>query len=109
MIHWKLCDKLMLEKSDQWYEHSPETILENEAHKLLWDMSIQFNRTIETRRPDIVIIDKVEKSAIIGDVAIPGDKRITEKRKKKLTIIRTSNGKSKGFGVFEKYLWYLLL
>ena len=34
--------------------------------------------------PDIVIIDKVKKSAIIVDVAIPGDKRIYDKEKEKI-------------------------
>ena len=84
MIHWRLCEKFMLEKPDQWYEHSPETVSENTTHKLLWDMNIQCDHTIEARRPDIVIIDKVEKSAIIVDVAIPGDKRIYDKEKEKI-------------------------
>ena len=84
MIHWRLCEKFMLEKPDQWYEHSPETVSENTTHKLLWDMNIQCDHTIEARRPDIVIIDKVEKSAIIVDGAIPGDKRIYDKEKEKI-------------------------
>ena len=46
-------------------------------------MNIQCDHTIEARRPDVVIIDKVEKSAIIIDVAILGDKRIYEKRERK--------------------------
>ena len=47
-------------------------------------MNIQCDHKIEARRPDIVIINKVEKSAIIIDVAIPGDKRIDEKEKEKI-------------------------
>ena len=35
------------------------------------------------RRPDIVIVDKIEK-AIMIDVAIPGDKRIIDKEKEKI-------------------------
>ena len=34
------------------------------------------------RKPDIVILNKMEKTAII-DVAIPGDKRIIDKEKEK--------------------------
>ena len=60
----------MLERSDKWYEHSPETVSENTNHKLLWVMNIQCDHKIEARRPDIVIINKVEKSAIIIDAAI---------------------------------------
>jgi len=80
MIHWQLCEKFMLERSNQLYEHSPETVSENKPHKLLWDMNIQCDCTVEAR-PDIGIIDKVEKSAIIFDVAIPGGRRINEKEK----------------------------
>ena len=74
----------MLEKTDQWYEHSPETVSENTTHKLHWDMNIQCDHTIEARMPDIVIIDKVEKSAIIVDVVILGDKRISDKETEKI-------------------------
>ena len=51
---------------------------------LLWDMNIQCDHTIEARRPDIVIIDKVEKSTINIDVAIPRDKRIDGREKEKI-------------------------
>lgn len=71
----------MLERSDQCTNTSQKQ--KNTTHMLLWDMNIQCDHTIEARRPDIVIIDKVEKSAIIIDVAIPGDKRINEKEKEK--------------------------
>ena len=74
----------MLERSDQRYEHRPETVSENNTHKLLWDKTTQCDHTIETRRPDIVIIDKVEKSGIIVDVVIPGDKRVYDKEKEKI-------------------------
>ena len=32
--------KFMLEKTDQRYEHSTETVSEITTHKLLWDMNI---------------------------------------------------------------------
>ena len=34
------------------------------------------------RRPDIASADKMEKTAIIIDVPIPGDKKIIDKEKK---------------------------
>ena len=43
--------------------------------KLFWDMNIQCDNVIEARRPDIVIIDKKEKSCIIIDIAVPADGR----------------------------------
>ena len=38
----------------------------------------------ECTMPDIVIVNKIEKTAIIIDVTIPGDKRIIGKEKEKI-------------------------
>ena len=63
--------------------YSPQTVSENIYHKLIWDMNIQCDNVIVERRPDIVIVDKTEKTAIIIDAAIPGDRRIIDKEKEK--------------------------
>ena len=84
MVHWKLCEKLNLEKSKKWYLHNPQTVSENVNHKLIWDMNIQCDRIIVERRPDIVIGNKMEKTAIVTDVAIPVDKRIIDKETEKI-------------------------
>ena len=68
---------------DKWYEHEPESVLENEDHKILWDFSIQTDHVIEARRPDLVVVDK-ERSYKIIDFAVPGDSRIEEKEKDKI-------------------------
>ena len=47
-------------------------------------MNIQCDNVIVERRPDIAIVNKMEKTAIITDVAIPGDKTITDKEKEKI-------------------------
>ena len=39
---------------------------------------------IETRRPDIVIIDKEDKNCFIVDIAIPRDSRFDEKEGKEI-------------------------
>ena len=83
-IHWELCKKNGLEHKEKWYEHNPEGVAENEGVKVLWDMNIQCDNVIEARRPDIVIIDKKEKSCIIVDVAVPADVRVHEKEREKV-------------------------
>ena len=83
-IHWELCKKNALEHKEKWYEHNPEGVAENEGVKLLWDMNIQCDNVIEARRPDIVIIDKKEKSCIIVDIAVPADGRVHEKEREKV-------------------------
>ena len=72
------------EAGDKWYENEPESVLENEDYKILWDFSIQTDHVIEARRPDLVVVDKKERSCKIIDFAVPGDSRIEEKDKDKI-------------------------
>jgi len=41
--------------------------VEKKTRKLLWDMNIQCDYVIEAKRPDLKIVDKVEKTAMIID------------------------------------------
>ena len=50
----------------------------------MWDFSIQTDHVIEARRPDLVVVDKKERSCKIIDFAVLGDSRIEEKEKDKI-------------------------
>ena len=50
----------------------------------MWDFSIQTDRVIEARRPDLVLIDKKEKIFKIIDFALPGDSTIEAKEGDKM-------------------------
>ena len=82
-IHWQLCGKCGSERTNSWYEQKPEGV-ESENVKILWDFTVQCDRKIEARRPDIVFIDKKEREVVIIDVAIPGDDRVKDKELEKL-------------------------
>ena len=84
IVHWKLCGKYNLKRSEKWYEHAPEGVVENEEVKILWDVMIQCDREIKARKPDIVVVNKNERSCAIIDIAIPGDIRVSEKEKEKI-------------------------
>ena len=86
IIHWKLHRKCNFEARDKWYEHEPESVLENEDYKILWNFSIQTDHVIEARRPDLVVVDRKERSYKIIDFAVPGDSRIEEKARKISTV-----------------------
>ena len=58
--------------------------MENEDHKILYDFSIQTDHVIEGRRPDLVVVDKKERSCKIIGFAIPGDNGIEENEKDKI-------------------------
>ena len=57
-IHGKLCKKLKFDHADKWYIHKPESVLENEMYKILWDFETQTNLSILVRRPDLLLINK---------------------------------------------------
>ena len=81
--HWKLAKKCNFEAGDKWYEHEPESLLENEDYKILRDFTIQTDHVIESQRTDLVVVDK-ERSCKIIDFAVPGDSMIEKKEKRKI-------------------------
>ena len=84
IIHWKLSRKCNVEAGDKWYEHEPESALENEDYKILCDFSIQTDHGIDDQRPDFIVVDKKERSCKKIDFVVPGDSRIQEKEKDKI-------------------------
>ena len=69
---------------DKWYEHEPESALETEDYKILWDFGIQTDHIIEAWRSDLARVDKKDRSCKIIDFVVPGDSRIEEKEKDKI-------------------------
>ena len=52
VIHWELCKKLKFDRTNKWYMHNPESVLENEMHKFLLDFEIQMNHLISAKWPE---------------------------------------------------------
>ena len=50
----------------------------------MWHFSIQTDHVIEAQRPDLVVVDKKDRSCKITDFAVPGDSRIEEKENYKI-------------------------
>ena len=59
-MQWHLCGKQKLERADKWYEHSPEGVVERDEKTIHWNVNICDN-LIETRRPDMIVVNKVER------------------------------------------------
>ena len=51
----------------------PEGVVENKAVKIMWDINVQCNNLIQARRPDVIVIHKEKKEALIVDSAVPVD------------------------------------
>ena len=45
----------------KWYLYKPESVLENEMPKMLWDFEVQIYHLTLARRPDHRIINKKKK------------------------------------------------
>ena len=78
-IHWDVCRKYGIKVKGKWYEHQPESVVENENHvKYCGTLTskVQTDHVIEARRPDMIVVDKVKKTCTIIDFAIPYDSRV---------------------------------
>ena len=56
VIHLEMCKKFKFDHANKWYMHNPAPVLENDTHKLLWDIDIQTDHLISTRRPDLIVV-----------------------------------------------------
>ena len=49
----------------KWYMQNPESVLENETNKLLWDFGVQTDHLISARRLDQVIVNKKKTEDVL--------------------------------------------
>ena len=84
ILHWKPAKTCNFETGDNWYEHEPGIVLENEDYEILWDFNVQTDDVIEVRELDLVVVDKKRRTYKFIVVAVPGDSRIEEKEKEKI-------------------------
>ena len=57
--------------------------MKHEKSKILWDMNIETDHVTESRRPDMVVIDKAKNHCQIIDFAVPYDSRVEQKELEK--------------------------
>ena len=72
--------------------HNPAAVLENNTHKLLWDLDNHTDHLNSARKPGLIIINKKKRTCKIVDFTIPADHRIklkeSEKKDKYLDLAR---------------------
>ena len=56
-LHRRSTREVMItwEKRDKWYEHEPESVLQNEGYKALPDFSIQTDHVVEAQRQEFYL------------------------------------------------------
>ena len=72
------------EKINKWYEQKPQSVLENEKTKILWDFAIQCDKYVKNQGPDIFIVEKTKRECKIIDVPVASDERVGDKEQEKI-------------------------
>ena len=86
----KLHKKFQFNQTNKWYMRKPESVLENETHKIIWDFEIQTNHQISVRRLDFEIIVKKENLAYRGLYRHGGPLRGNQRKRKERQVFRSS-------------------
>ncbi|XP_061704430.1 uncharacterized protein LOC133515871 [Cydia pomonella] len=73
----------LVDREVPYYKYSPAPVLENSRATLYWDRSIITDRTIVANKPDIVIIDRSQRRAVLVDITIPHDENLVKAEKDK--------------------------
>ena len=59
--HWKIYKYYGISKSEKWYKHQPESIIEAKDETILWDFAIQTVRKIKNKILVIMVKDYKKK------------------------------------------------
>ncbi|XP_063619204.1 uncharacterized protein LOC134792018 [Cydia splendana] len=73
----------LVDREVPYYKYLPAPVLENGHATLYWDRSIITDRTIVANKPDIVIIDRSQRRAVLVDITIPHDENLVKAEKDK--------------------------
>ena len=82
IVHWSVCEKYGLPRSEQWYRHTAAPVTDMEEVKILWDVNIKTGHVTEDIRPDIVVAEKDNNTTLL--IAVPGDKPVDVKEQEKV-------------------------
>ncbi|KAK7925836.1 hypothetical protein WMY93_008146 [Mugilogobius chulae] len=83
IVYRNICVEYGLETPRSKWE-TPPKVVENDRAKILWDFQIQTDRMVMANQPDIVVVDKEQRRAVVVDVASPSDGNIRRKEHEKL-------------------------
>ncbi|KAJ8714401.1 hypothetical protein PYW07_002626 [Mythimna separata] len=84
IIHQQLALKYSLVALEVPYNrYVPDPVLDNGHITLYWDRSIITDRTVVANKPDIVVVDRIGRRAIIVDISVPHDENLVKAEKEK--------------------------
>jgi len=74
-VHCRLYEKYGLPRSEQWYRHTAESVIETKQVKIHCDVSIQTDHVTEHRWADTADIED-NKTTLLIDITVSGDTRV---------------------------------
>ena len=82
VVHWRLCNKFKLSLAYKCIctTRNPSSIT---RHKILWDFLILTDHLMSARRPDLVIVNKKQRTSRIVGFAVAEDDRVKLKEDEK--------------------------
>ena len=84
LVHKNLCSHFGVVTCDKPWLYVPESVVQVNEVKILWDFDIRTDRHISAHRPDIVMVNNDSHSAILIDIAVPADTNIISKETEKI-------------------------
>ena len=86
-VYWELLVKYGFERSEKWYQEVPDPvrITSDRRYEIRWDQTIPTARKLDHNKPDVVMIDHVEKKWILIDFSVPFDGNVAKKEDEKKT------------------------
>ena len=100
VIHWELCKRLKIDNFTKSYRRKPESVLENDMHKILCRFGrFQIDCLIQSKRQDLELINQ-KRNCYLVDLAVPVNHsvKIKESEKKDKYIGEPCKGNKKGVG-----------
>ena len=82
-LHYSICKALGIETTDKWYTHMPKPVCEEGDVTVLWNQAVHTDREVTANRSDIIIKNKKEETCTLIDVAIPTDRNLCKRKRKR--------------------------
>ena len=80
VIYRELCKKFKFDHTNKWYMHKPESVLENETHKFLWDFQIQTDNLILIQSTWTSDNQLKKENLANSELCLPLDRRVKFKK-----------------------------
>jgi hypothetical protein len=77
VVHEELVHRTQIIKQKTNFKYVPDNVLESTRYKLTWDRSVMTDKQINANRLDIILIDRLNSTAYLIDIAVPNTHTIS--------------------------------